>query len=238
MLGAMRTLTAYRVGPIRYAEAHSLQEKLVAARLAGTIGDVVLLLEHDPPVLTIGRGAKPEHLLFPPSSLRERGVEVEEAGRGGAVTYHGPGQLVGYPIVDLAPDRQDVRRYMRDLEEVMIRTARDFGVATERIDEKGYEGVWVKEPRAPERDRKIGAIGVRFSRWVTMHGFALNVAPNLGHYSLFVPCGITDKGVTSLERETASAPAMRDVETRAAEHLAAVLDAKLAWGVGRPEVAP
>lgn len=231
-----RALIAYRVGKIRYADAHALQEKLVAARQAGAIGDVVLLLEHDPPVLTLGRGSKPEHMTLPRESIEARGIEVFEAGRGGAITYHGPGQLVGYPIVDLAPDRQDVRRYMRDLEEVMIRTSRDFGVESSRIDVKGYEGVWVKEPRAPGRDRKLGAIGVRFSRWVTMHGFALNVATDLAHFSLFVPCGITDKGVTSLEREKGDAPELRAVEERAAWHLGEVLGADVTLRDGIPEV--
>jgi lipoyl(octanoyl) transferase len=142
-------------------------------------------------VFTLGRNARQENVLFPADALRARGFEVFETGRGGDVTYHGPGQVVGYPILDLKPDRQDVHRYVRDLEEVMIRTCADFGVAAARI--KGCTGCWVG-------DEKIGAIGVRLSRWVTSHGFAFNVSLDLAPFQLIVPCGIRGKGVTSLER--------------------------------------
>ncbi len=159
-------------------------------------------------------------MLFGRAALAARGVELHETGRGGDVTYHGPGQLVGYPIVDLAPDRQDVRRYVRDLEETMIAVCGDFGVTATRIE--GCIGAWVE-------DRKIGAIGVRISRWVTMHGFALNVAPDLGHFGLIVPCGIRDKGVTSLALETGREIAMRDVEDATARRFAERFGAELAW---------
>jgi lipoyl(octanoyl) transferase len=162
----------------------------VRERQAGLIPDTLLLLEHDP-VFTLGRNARAENVLFPADALRARGFEVFEIGRGGDVTYHGPGQVVGYPIFDLKPDRQDVHRYVRDLEDVMIRTCADFGVAAQRI--QGLTGCWVG-------DQKIGAIGVRLSRWVTSHGFAFNVSADLAPFELIVPCGIRGKGVTSLAR--------------------------------------
>lgn len=232
----MRRLHAYRVGRIGYGEAHALQERLVAARQAKAIEDTLLLLEH-PPVFTLGRAARDgSNLLLAREVLAERGFEVHETGRGGDVTYHGPGQLVGYPIVDLAPDRQDVRRYVASLEETMIRLAADHGVRAERLE--GFNGTWI-EPHSPQA-RKIGAVGVRISRWVTMHGFAFNVAPDLGHFGLIVPCGIRDKGVTSLERELAlhgrPVPNLDEVARRAAEHFAALHDSELRWHEGLPEV--
>jgi lipoyl(octanoyl) transferase len=175
-----------------YAEALALQRALVADRQAGRIEDLLLLVEH-PPVLTLGvsgdggRG----HILASKDQLSARGIEVFETGRGGDITYHGPGQTVGYPILDLKPDRQDVHRYVRDLEEVLIRTAASFGIEAGRV--KGLTGVWVAE-------EKLAAIGVRIARWVTSHGFALNVSTNLEHFQLIVPCGIADRGVTSIEK--------------------------------------
>ena len=179
-----------RLGRIPYAEGLELQARLVEDRVAGRIPDTLLLLEHEP-VFTLGRNARQENVLLPADALRARGFEVFETGRGGDVTYHGPGQVVGYPIIDLKPDRQDVHRYVRDLEEVMIRTCEAFGVAAARI--KGCTGCWVG-------DEKIGAIGVRLSRWVTSHGFALNVNVDLAPFQMIVPCGIRGKGVTSLQR--------------------------------------
>jgi lipoyl(octanoyl) transferase len=186
----MRTLTVRRIGRIRYAEGLELQARLVADRQAGRIGDTLLLLEHDP-VFTLGRNARRENVLFPEQELRRRGFDVFEVGRGGDVTYHGPGQVVGYPILDLSPDRRDVHRYVRDLEDVMIRVCADYGVTARRI--PGLTGTWVG-------DEKIGAIGVRIARWVTSHGFAFNVATDLAPFGLIVPCGIRERGVTSLER--------------------------------------
>jgi lipoyl(octanoyl) transferase len=184
------TLAVRRLGRLPYAEGLELQARLVEDRVAGRIPDTLLLLEHEP-VFTLGRNARQENVLFPADALRARGFEVFETGRGGDVTYHGPGQVVGYPILDLKPDRQDVHRYVRDLEEVMIRTCADFGVAAARI--KGCTGCWVG-------DEKIGAIGVRLSRWVTSHGFAFNVNLDLAPFQLIVPCGIRGKGVTSLRQ--------------------------------------
>ncbi len=212
-----RPLTAYWLGRIDYDRAHRLQEELVAARIAGRIGDVVLLLEHDA-VITLGRGAKLENVLADEAARARLGVSLEETGRGGDVTFHGPGQLVAYPIVDLKPDRQDVRKYVRDLAEVMIGLAKDHGVAAGVVPgNQKLVGVWVDANAPATWDearsvasadavagaedvelRKLGAIGVRLSRWVTMHGFALNASTDLSLFGLIVPCGIQEHGVTSL----------------------------------------
>lgn len=188
----MRTLEVRRLGRVPYPDALALQRALVLERQAGRVGDLLLLVEH-PAVLTVGvRGDGGRgHILATQDTLADRGIGVFETGRGGDVTYHGPGQLVGYPIVDLNPDRRDVHRYVRDLEEVLIRVAADFGVTAGRVD--GLTGVWVG-------GEKLAAIGVRISRWVTSHGFALNVAPDLHDFDLIVPCGIADRGVTSFAK--------------------------------------
>jgi lipoyl(octanoyl) transferase len=220
----MRTLVAHRLGRTPYAEAHALQERLVEARKAGRIGDVMLLLEH-PKVITMGRSAKPEHVLL--EDLGAGGYEYFETGRGGDVTFHGPGQLVAYPIVDLAPDREDVRRYVKDLEETMIRVCADYGIAATRSD--GFNGTWVGE-------RKVGAVGVRISRWITMHGFALNVNTQLSDFAAIVACGIKDRGVTSLQDLVGRPLDLREVETRAAEHLAERLSASLTFAEGPPSL--
>jgi lipoyl(octanoyl) transferase len=197
-----------RLGRIDYAEALALQKDLVEQRRSGAIGDTLLLLEHAP-VITLGvktRGQK-TNIVASSEALARMGVAVHETGRGGDVTYHGPGQLVGYPIIDLNPDRRDVHRYVRDLEEVLIRTAARFGLQSRRI--KGLTGVWA----GPEgREDKLAAIGVRISRWITSHGFALNVGTDLSHFNLIIPCGITDHGVTSLERLLGRAVTMGEVE--------------------------
>ena len=189
----MRDLLVRRLGLVPYNEALDLQKSLVEDRRAGRIPDTLLLLEH-PHVITLGvkLADARAHVVAAPETLADREVEVIETGRGGDVTYHGPGQLVAYPILDLKPDRQDVHRYVRDLEAVMIRLCADYGVAADRI--TGFSGTWVG-------DRKIGAIGVRISRWITSHGLAFNVSSDLSYFDLIVPCGISDKGVTSLSRE-------------------------------------
>jgi lipoyl(octanoyl) transferase len=223
----MRRIEVRRLGRIPYLSAHRLQEALVERRAQGTIGDTLLLLEH-PPVITLGRGAKEEHLRFPRASLLAQGIDVHDTGRGGDVTSHGPGQLVAYPIFDLSPDRQDVRRYVRQLEEVMIRTVARWDLRAERIDEKGYEGVWLRDSELG--DRKIGAVGVRISRWITMHGLALNVTTLLSHFGLIVPCGITDKAVTSMALElsgTERSPTLEQVLPAMAEVFAEVFEAEL-----------
>src|SRR5436189_1092932 len=186
----MRTLEIRSLGTIPYPEALALQRTLVEERRANRVGDTLLFVEH-PHVLTLGvRGdGGRSHILATPDALAARGVEVHETGRGGDITYHGPGQIVGYPIVDLKPDRCDVHKYVRDLEEVLIRTAAEYGIDAGRVD--GLTGVWVGR-------EKLAAIGVRIARWVTSHGFALNVTTDLEYFKLIVPCGIGDRSVTSL----------------------------------------
>ena len=189
----MRICHVHALGRLPYGEAHELQRRLVEQRKREEIPDTLLLLEH-PHVITLGRAAEWGNVLVPPELRTELGVELHETGRGGDVTYHGPGQLVGYPILNLSPDRCDIRRYVRDLQEVLIRSVAHFGVEAGRHDEQNpHVGVWVK-------GEKLAALGIRVSRWVTMHGFALNVATDLDYFRLIVPCGIRDHGVTSLEQ--------------------------------------
>jgi lipoyl(octanoyl) transferase len=192
---------------LSYAEGLELQKTLVEQRKAGQIPDQLLLLEH-PPVITLGVKTRSNrsNIIAAPDVLAAEGVEVFETGRGGDVTYHGPGQLVGYPIIDLKPDRCDVHQYVRDIEEVMIRTAAAFGVQAARL--PGLTGAWVG-------DQKLAAIGVRIAKWVTSHGFALNVNTSLSHFDFIVPCGITDKGVTSLQQLLGRSMAMPEVEIAA-----------------------
>lgn len=187
-----RVLQVRRLGRLSYADGLVLQQKLVEERRRGAIPDQLLLLEH-PPVVTLGVKVRTDrsHVLATPERLAELGVDLHETGRGGDVTYHGPGQVVGYPIIDLRPDRCDVHAYVRDLEEVMIRAARTLGVDAGRV--VGLTGIWVGAD-------KLAAIGVRISRWITSHGFAFNVNTDLSHFNLIVPCGITDRGVTSLQK--------------------------------------
>lgn len=203
---ALPALAVHRLGRLHYTPALALQERLLEARIEQAIPDTLLLLQHAP-VVTLGRGAKAEHVLHSEAALAALGVELHETGRGGDVTYHGPGQLVAYAIFDLNPDRRDVRKYVTALEEVMIRLAGSYGLHADRI--AGLNGAWIGS-------RKIGAVGVRIRRWVTMHGFAFNVSTDLSAFDLIVPCGIKDKTVTSLERELATDVAWHDVETRTA----------------------
>ena len=216
----MRSLDVRRLGRIRYADGLELQARLVKERQAGEIPDTLLLLEHDP-VFTLGRNARKDNVLFPEETLRKRGFDVFESGRGGDVTYHGPGQVVGYPIVDLSPDRRDVHRYVRDLEDVMIRCCADYGIDAARVD--GLSGAWVG-------DDKVGAIGVRIARWVTSHGFALNVSTDLSAFDLIVPCGIKGRGVTSLERLLGRSVPLDEVMSKLADHFAAVFERTIATG--------
>lgn len=201
-------LSVQRLGRVDYARGLELQAELVEERRSNRIGDTLLLLEH-PPVITLGVKTRqgPKHIIASEEELAREGVTVHETGRGGDVTYHGPGQLVGYPIIDLKPDRCDVHVYVRDLEEVLIRAIAEFGIVGTRV--KGLSGVWVGEPG---REKKIAAIGVRISRWITSHGFALNVATDLRHFRLIVPCGIADRGVTSIEQELGREVSMSAVE--------------------------
>ncbi len=200
------------LGRVGYAEAVELQERHARALKDGVGEEQLLLLEH-PPVITLGRNANRGDVLVRPQALRDMGVEVEQTNRGGQVTYHGPGQLVGYPILNLSPDRRDVARYLRDLEEVLIRTLARFGIAAGR--NSGLTGVWVGE-------EKIAAIGVHLSRWVTTHGFALNVTPDISHFALIVPCGIRARGVTSMHKILPDPIAVETVATALVREFAAV----------------
>ena len=220
MSRAVSRIEARFLGQIGYREAHALQEELIEARIRGEIADQLLLLEH-PRVFTLGRAAKRHHLL----DVGE--IEVVETGRGGDVTYHGPGQLVGYPIVDLNPDRRDVRKYVASLEETMIRIAARYGVEAERAE--GMNGAWVG-------DRKIGAVGVRIRRWVTMHGFAINGTTALEDFERIVPCGLVGKSVTSIEQETGERPSVRALAEHAAEIFAEIYEAEMRFIEGPPEL--
>ncbi len=188
----MKTVDVRQLGRIEYGRALALQAE-AAERCRSSGAETLFLLEHDP-VYTLGRNADPGEILFTPGRRAELGISLYETDRGGRATYHGPGQLVGYPILDLSPDRRDVRRYVRDLEESLIRTLAEFGIEGKRSPLKDrVTSVWVGND-------KIAAIGVHLSRWITTHGFALNVATNLEHFLGIIPCGITDGGVTSMER--------------------------------------
>lgn len=189
---SVRGLTVRRLGLVPYTQALALQERLVAERRRGRVGDMLLLLEH-PHVITMGSSSDPKHVLVSPEERDRRGIDLVEVGRGGDVTYHGPGQLVGYPILDLKPGRKDLHRYLRDLEEVIMRAAGSLNVPTHRA--PGLTGVWTDTG-------KLAAIGVRVSSgWITSHGFALNVCNDLSWFGTIVPCGIHDRDVTSLSRE-------------------------------------
>ncbi|MCX6137326.1 MAG: lipoyl(octanoyl) transferase LipB [Ignavibacteriales bacterium] len=186
----MNHVAVVDLGRTKYADAWALQQRVFEARRSGAVPDVLLLTEHEH-VYTLGKGGDVNHILAGEMELRERGIDLFSIDRGGDVTYHGPGQLVGYPILNLNNYYLDIHRYLRDIEEVLIRTLGSFGVAGGRSE--GMTGVWIKS-------EKIAAIGVRVSRWTTMHGFALNVATDLSFFDRIIPCGIFHKGVTSLDR--------------------------------------
>ena len=205
-----------RLGRVPYAPALELQRSLVEQRRHDQIDDQILLVE-PPHVLTVGvRGdGGRSHILADDSALAASGIEIHETGRGGDVTYHGPGQIVGYPIVDLKPDRCDVHKYVRDLEEVLIRTAADYGIDAGRVE--GLTGVWVGR-------EKLAAIGVRIARWVTSHGFAFNLTTDLDYFNLIVPCGIADRGVTSLARLLGRDVDRTEAEDRIVGHFCRVFE--------------
>jgi lipoyl(octanoyl) transferase len=226
-----RSIDGVWLGRRRYAEVLRLQERLHAARRAGEIADTVLLLEHEP-VITFGRGGKAENLVASAEALAAAGVDVVHTGRGGDVTLHLPGQLVCYPILDLNPDRRDVRRYVKDLAEVMRRVVLEYGLSAGTIER--YVGLWV-DAESPaywsgeelaQDPLKLGAIGVSISRWVTLHGFALNLCPELSAFGYIVPCGIREHGVSSVRELTRAEPRVRDAAERALFHLAEVFDAQ------------
>ena len=215
----MNPLQVRRLGLVPYADGLELQRRLVEERKADRIPDTLLLLQH-PHVLTIGvKKDGRSHVLASPERLSSLGVEVFDTGRGGDVTYHGPGQLVGYPILDLNPDRRDVHKYVRDLEEVMIRVCAGYGLEAGRV--KGFSGAWIQ---GNSGDQKIGAIGVRISRWITSHGLALNISTDLSLFDLIVPCGIADKGVTSLSLEVGRPVTVDEVTDAFVQAFAEVFD--------------
>jgi lipoyl(octanoyl) transferase len=201
-----------QLGRVDYAVARDLQKEKVVQRKAGAVPDTLLLLEH-PHVYTLGRNARRENLLVSEEDLAARGARVFQTDRGGDVTYHGPGQLVGYPILDLTQHRRDISWYMRSLEEVFLHTARDFGIEAVRL--PGAAGVWVGND-------KLAAMGVHLSRWVTSHGFALNVNTDLRYFEWIVPCGLREKGVTSLAKLLGRPVEMEAVTERVVKHFGAV----------------
>ena len=218
----MRKCELHRLHVVTYENGMTLQQKLVEMRQREEIDDQLLLLEH-PPVITLGRGGKLDNLLATPELLETSGVRFFETTRGGDITYHGPGQIVGYPILHLGEGKRDVRRYVSNLEEVLIRTVAAYGITAERVD--GKRGIWVGND-------KIAAIGVRIARWVTSHGWALNVSTNLEHFRLITPCGLQGTGVTSIERETGRRIDVREVREVLADKFAEVFEREL---VDRPE---
>jgi lipoyl(octanoyl) transferase len=209
------------LGLIGYADAYALQKRVVAARKAEAIEDVLLLCEH-PHVITQGRNGKREHLLVSERVLRQKGVEYHETSRGGDITYHGPGQIVGYPILNLGAIRRDVVWYVRTLEEAMIRATSEFGIAAQRV--AGKTGIWVPTENSEE---KLGAIGVHISRWVTSHGFAYNVSTDLRNFDWIVPCGIADRKATSLEKLLGRSVEEKEVAPRIANYLGELLELEM-----------
>jgi lipoyl(octanoyl) transferase len=213
----MNPLFISDLGLISYTEAYALQQRLAAARKAGAMEDVLLLCEH-PHVVTLGRNAKRENLLVSEHVLRQKGVELHATNRGGDITYHGPGQIVGYPILNLGAIKRDVGWYVRTLEEAMIGVSRDFGITAFRV--KGKTGIWVQVgERAEATEEKLGAIGVHISRWVTTHGFAYNVSTDLRYFDLIVPCGIANRKATSLEKLLSRNISTEEVKPRLVQNL-------------------
>lgn len=218
------------LGRLDYKTAWDLQETLlqqgVSAKQEGRtegISNYFLMVEH-PPVYTLGKSGKMEHVLISEEEREEKGIEFFKINRGGDITFHGPGQIVGYPILDLEQFYTDIGRYLRELEEVIIRTLADYGVAAGRS--KGETGVWI-EPDVPGRERKICAMGVRCSRWITMHGFAFNINTDLNYFNYIVPCGIQNKSVTSLQQELGREVPMAEVQEKLLGHFAAVFGATI-----------
>ncbi|MFZ2491919.1 MAG: lipoyl(octanoyl) transferase LipB [Thermoanaerobaculia bacterium] len=213
----MRTCSLHQLHLVTYENGMKLQQRLVEMRQREEIDDQLLLLEH-PPVITLGRGGDSTNLLASPDALKAQGVRFFETTRGGDITYHGPGQIVGYPIVHLGEGRRDVRKYVTALEEVLIRTVAEYGITAMRVE--GRRGIWVG-------DDKIAAIGVRIARWVTSHGWALNVSTNLDHFRLITPCGLHGTGVTSIEKETGRSVPLAEVRRILAAKFAEVFEREM-----------
>jgi lipoyl(octanoyl) transferase len=217
-------ISLVHLGRVDYGLALQLQQQMVADRQQERIGDVLLLVEH-PPVLTLGRNAHREHVVAGDDFLARRGITIFETKRGGDVTYHGPGQLVGYPILNLRGFTPSIGiiAYMRKLEEVLIRTCADFGVLTQRS--AGRAGVWT----AGLPEKNVAALGVHISRGVTSHGFALNVTTDLKDFDLIVPCGIRDRGVTSIEAEADLVPSLEEAANHVVRHFGRVFGRQMVW---------
>ena len=214
----VRTLDVLRPGTIPYREALELQADLVRRRRAGEVDDTLIVLEH-PHVITMGSSTDVANILVDEEERGRRGIELHSAGRGGDVTYHGPGQLVAYPILDLKPDRKDLHRYLRDLESVLIRVAAEYGIDAVRDD--AGTGVWTTTG-------KLAAIGIRVSSgWITSHGIALNVTSDLSYFDTIVPCGISDRGVTSLERELERPPTLAEAGETFVRHFCDVFERQI-----------
>jgi lipoyl(octanoyl) transferase len=226
----MSEIALLHLGRLEYAAALALQQELCAQRQQEKIGDVLLLVEH-PPVLTLGRNARREHILASEELLARRGISLFETNRGGDVTYHGPGQLVGYPILHLRGFHPPlgIVEYLRKLEEVLIRACADYGVLTERI--PGRAGVWTI-PGGTVPEKKIAALGVHVARGVTTHGFALNVATDLDDFGLIVPCGIRDRAVTSMELEADPPPSLEQMANSVSRHFGRVFGRPMIWVEG------
>ncbi|HKN59767.1 MAG TPA: lipoyl(octanoyl) transferase LipB [Candidatus Acidoferrales bacterium] len=214
-------------GLIGYTAALELQHRLVDARKSGAVPDVLLLCEH-PHVITLGRNGKMEHLRAGNRLLAQMNVEFQPADRGGDITYHGPGQIVGYPILDLTEHRRDVRWYVEQLEETMIRATADFGVRAKRAE--GRHGIWAESDAGEE---KLAALGVHLSRWITSHGFAYNVSTDLRYFDLIVPCGMADRRATSLERILGRAIRGEEVRRRLAFRFGEVFEREMVFVTSR-----
>lgn len=204
----------WRLGVVEYGAAYQLQKEIHRQRVEGEVGDTLLLLEH-PPTITLGKAGKLENVLVPSETLEQMGISLYFVDRGGDVTYHGPGQLVGYPILDLSSRSADLKRYVRGLEEVLIRTLEDFSVKAVR--DSQHVGVWIGQ-------KKIAAIGLRIHHWVTMHGFALNVNPCMEHFSLINGCGFKDRKAVSMREILGFSPAMEEVEENMILHFSDILE--------------
>jgi lipoyl(octanoyl) transferase len=231
-----QSLSVVDLGRLDYAAALALQQQVSALRQQESIGDVLLLVEH-PPVLTLGRNAHREHVVAGDDLLARRGISLLETNRGGDVTYHGPGQLVGYPILHLRSFTPSlgIVEYLRKLEEVLIRTCADYGILTQRA--PGRAGVWTM-PGGNVPEKKIAALGVHVARWVTTHGFALNVTTDLNDFELIVPCGIRDRGVTSIEAEVDAAPSLNQVANSVSRHFGRVFGRQMVWLEALDELLP
>ena len=220
MIQKEKTCWVVNLGLVPYAEAYDLQLKLVQSRKADAIPDVLLLCEH-PHVITLGRNGHREHLLASDNLLAQMNVRFHLSDRGGDITYHGPGQIVGYPILDLTEHKRDVRWYVEQLEEVMIRATAEFGLRAKRVE--GRHGIWLNT-KAPASEEKLGALGVHLSRWVTSHGFAYNVSTDLRYFDLIVPCGISGKRATSLERALGRQVNAEEAERHLIAHFGEIFD--------------